>query len=163
MPETATYTHPEGAEPMRADKALAAFLSDRISRSRLLESFSAGKVTLLGKPIGKKFILNPGDTLEAELPEPPPTSIEPADIFVEILYEDEDVVVVNKPAGMTVHPGSGTGPDTLVHAMSSHCALSLAGGAMRPGIVHRLDTRPSGQRCACATIQPAATPTRNGL
>ena len=73
MPETATYTHPEGAEPMRADKALAAFLSDRISRSRLLESFSAGKVTLLGKPIGKKFILNPGDTLEAELPEPPPT------------------------------------------------------------------------------------------
>ena len=105
---------------MRADKALAAFLSDRISRSRLLESFSAGKVTLLGKPIGKKFILNPGDTLEADLPEPPPTSIEPADIFVEILYEDEDVVVVNKPAGMTVHPGSGTGPDTLVHAMSSN-------------------------------------------
>ena len=52
--------------------------------------------------------------------------------------------MVNKPAGMTVHPGSGTGPDTLVHAMSSHCALSLAGGAMRPGIVHRLDKETSG-------------------
>ena len=84
------------------------------------------------------------NALEVELPEPPPDCVEPADIPVEILYEDDDVVAVNKPAGMTVHPGSGTGPDTLVHAMLSHCPLSLAGGAMRPGIVHRLDKETSG-------------------
>lgn len=95
-------------------------------------------------PVEKKRLLRPGDALEVELPEPPPDRVEPADIPVEILYEDEDVVAVNKPAGMTVHPGSGTGPDTLAHAMLSHCPLSLAGGAMRPGIVHRLDRETSG-------------------
>lgn len=144
MPERLTYVHPDGSEPMRADKALAAFLSGRISRSRLLVSFSEGKVMMGGKPVEKKLLLRAGDALEVELPEPPSDRVEPADIPVEILYEDDDVVAVNKPAGMTVHPGSGTGPDTLVHAMLSHCPLSLAGGAMRPGIVHRLDKETSG-------------------
>lgn len=144
MPGLVSYTHPEGAETMRADKALAVFLADKISRTRLLESFQSGKVTMHGEPIIKKQMLVSGDTLEVELPEPAPTTITPVDIFVEILYEDDDVVVVNKPAGMTVHPGSGTGEDTLVHAMSAHCQLSLAGGAMRPGIVHRLDKETSG-------------------
>ncbi len=144
MPERIEYTHPEGAETMRADKALAAFLSDKVSRSKLLESFAAGKVKMGGQPIVKKQPLSAGDVLEVELPEPPPSSVEPVEIPVEILYEDDDVVVVNKPAGMTVHPGSGTGNDTLVHAMTAHCKLSLAGGAMRPGIVHRLDKETSG-------------------
>lgn len=144
MPERISYVHPEGSGPERADKALAAFLSGRISRSRLLESFSSGKVTAGGMPVEKKRLLRPGNALEVELPEPSPDRVEPADIPVEILYEDEDVVAVNKPAGMTVHPGSGTGPDTLAHAMLSHCPLSLAGGAMRPGIVHRLDRETSG-------------------
>lgn len=140
------YTHPEGAEPARADKAVSAFLAQELSRSRLEESFENGKVRLNGNPIPKKHKLEAGDVVEIELPEPEPSEIVPVDIPVEILYEDDEVVVVNKPAGMTVHPGSGTGEDTLVHAMMAHTKgkLSTAGGAMRPGIVHRLDKETSG-------------------
>lgn len=140
------YTHPEGAPPQRADKAVAAFLAGEVSRSRLEESFKLGKVKIGGEPIEKKFRLAGGETLEIEIPEPPPSEVEPVEMPVEILFEDEFVVVVNKPAGMTVHPGSGTGADTLVHAMMHHTGgkLSMAGGAMRPGIVHRLDKETSG-------------------
>lgn len=131
---------------MRADKALAAFLTGEISRSRLEESFENGDVKIAGEAILKKRMLEVGDIVEVVIPELPPIEINPANIPVEILYEDDDVVIVNKPAGMTVHPGSGTGEDTLVHAMMYHCkgALSMAGGAMRPGIVHRLDKETSG-------------------
>lgn len=144
--ERRIYVHPDGAEPTRADKALSAFLSGEISRSRLEASFAGGLVTLAGEPIAKKRLLESGDEVEFELPEMPPTEVVPVDIPVEALYEDEDVVVVNKPAGMTVHPGSGTGEDTLCHAMMHICRgrLSMAGGAMRPGIVHRLDKETSG-------------------
>lgn len=146
MDRTRAYTHPEGAPPTRADKAVAAFLADEISRSRLEESFREGKVKIGGQPIAKKLELRAGDCVEIELPPPLETEVKPVDIPVEILFEDDDVVVVNKPAGMTVHPGSGTGNDTLVHAMMFHCRgkLSMAGGAMRPGIVHRLDKETSG-------------------
>ncbi len=141
-----TYVHPEDAKPDRADKLVAAFLADEVSRSRLEESFRLGKVKINGEPIVKKRKLFGGDTVEIEIPEPPPSEVAPVDIPVEILFEDDDVVVVNKPAGMTVHPGSGTGEDTLVHAMMHHTGgrLSMAGGAMRPGIVHRLDKETSG-------------------
>lgn len=148
-----TYIHPEGAAPMRADKALAVFFKDEVSRSRLLESFKEGKVRINGEPIIKKYELHAGDEVSVELPEPPPTSVEPVDIPIEIIFEDEHVVVVNKPAGMTVHPGSGTGNDTLVHAMTAHCKLSLAGGTLRPGIVHRLDKETSGVMIMAKTDQ----------
>lgn len=140
------YVHPEGAAPDRADKLVAAFLAAEVSRSRLEESFRAGKVKIAGQPIAKKRKLEAGEEVEIELPEPAPSAVNPVDIPVEILFEDDDVVVVNKPAGMTVHPGSGTGEDTLVHAMAHHTGgkLSMAGGAMRPGIVHRLDKETSG-------------------
>ncbi len=143
-PRLRVYTHE--APPIRADKALAGFLSGEVSRSRLEESFDKGEVKINGEPIAKKRILETGDTVELLIPELPPVEIRPVDIPVEILYEDDDVVIVNKPAGMTVHPGSGTGEDTLVHAMMHHCKgrLSQAGGAMRPGIVHRLDKETSG-------------------
>lgn len=146
MGEIRNYTHPEDATPTRADKAVAAFLAEEVSRSRLEDSFKNGKVKMNGEPIAKKLELRAGDTVEIELPPPLETEVKPVDIPVEILYEDDDVVVVNKPAGMTVHPGSGTGDDTLVHAMMFHCKgkLSMAGGAMRPGIVHRLDKETSG-------------------
>ena len=145
-PQTRQYTHPDGAPPTRADKAVAAFLSEEVSRSRLEESFKEGKVKIAGEPIAKKRELRAGDVVEIELPPPLETEVAPADIPVEILYEDSDIAVVNKPAGMTVHPGSGTGADTLAHAMMHHCKgkLSTAGGAMRPGIVHRLDKETSG-------------------
>lgn len=146
MGEIRVYTHPEGAPNMRADKAAAAFLSNEVSRSRLEESFRAGLVKIAGEPILKKREIRPGDSMEIELPEPLASEVKPADIPVEILYEDGDIAVVNKPAGMTVHPGSGTGEDTLVHAMLHHTngKLSTAGGSMRPGIVHRLDKETSG-------------------
>ena len=140
------YIHPEDASPERADKAVAAFLAEEVSRSRLEESFRKGKVKINGEPIVKKHKLFAGDEVEIEIPDPLPSEVVPVDIPVEILYEDDDVVVVNKPAGMTVHPGSGTGDDTLVHAMMHHTSgkLSMAGGSMRPGIVHRLDKETSG-------------------
>ena len=140
------YVHPEGAAPDRADKLVSAFLAAEVSRSRLEESFRAGKVKIAGQPIAKKRKLEAGEEVEIELPEPAPSAVNPVDIPVEVLFEDDDVVVVNKPAGMTVHPGSGTGEDTLVHAMAHHTGgkLSMAGGAMRPGIVHRLDKETSG-------------------
>lgn len=146
MSDTRTYTHPEDAPPMRADKAVSAFLSQELSRSRLEESFKAGDVKMNGEPIAKKHELRPGDTVEIAMPPPLETEVKPVEIPVEILYEDDDIVIVNKPAGMTVHPGSGTGEDTLVHAMMHHTGgkLSTAGGAMRPGIVHRLDKETSG-------------------
>ncbi len=146
MPQTRTYLHPEGAGEMRADKALSAFLSGEISRTRLEDSFKAGKVLLGGSPIAKKYLLRAGDKIVLEIPDTPKTVVEPVDIAVEVLYEDGDIVVVNKPSGMTVHPGSGTGEDTLVHAMMHICKgnLSLAGGSLRPGIVHRLDKETSG-------------------
>ncbi|MBR4597422.1 MAG: RluA family pseudouridine synthase, partial [Opitutales bacterium] len=146
MPQMRVYAHPEGAEPTRADKALSAFLAAEISRSRLEESFKNGGVKINGEPILKKRILEAGDIVAVAMPDLPPSEVKPVNIPVEILHEDADIVVVNKPAGMTVHPGSGTGEDTLCHAMMHHCGgkLSLAGGAMRPGIVHRLDKETSG-------------------
>ena len=146
MSDIRQYVHPKSLPPMRADKAVAAFLSSETSRSRLEESFRSGGVRMNGTPVSKKFEVRAGDVLEIKMPPSPETEITPVDIPVEILYEDEDVVVVNKPAGMTVHPGSGTGADTLVHAMMHRCGgnLSFAGGTMRPGIVHRLDKETSG-------------------
>jgi len=140
------YIHPEDANPVRADKALAEYFKNVASRTKLESSFYDGKVTLDGNAISKKFILNAGDEVLIELPPPPMSEINPVDIPVEILFEDDDIIVVNKAAGMVVHPGSGTGEDTLVHAMQFHCKgkLSQAGGAMRPGIVHRLDKETSG-------------------
>ncbi|MBO6102495.1 MAG: RluA family pseudouridine synthase [Opitutales bacterium] len=143
---TRLYVHPEGGEPVRVDKALAAFFAGEISRSRLEESFEKGEVKIGGKAVAKREILTGGEEVEVVLPALPPASVSPVDIPVEVLYEDDDIAVVNKPAGMTVHPGSGTGEDTLCHAMMFKCGgnLSLAGGALRPGIVHRLDKETSG-------------------
>lgn len=131
MGEIRQYIHPEDGQPTRADKAISAFLADVISRSRLEESFREGKVKMNGQPIVKKLELRPGDTVEIELPPPLETEVKPVDIPVDILFEDDDVVVVNKPAGMTVHPGSGTGEDTLVHAMMFHCKGQLSMAAAR--------------------------------
>lgn len=146
MGEIRTYTHPEDAIPARADKTLGAYFASETSRTRMEECFKQGKIKINGTAIAKKHKLFAGDIVEVELPEPEATEVNPVDIPIEIVYEDDDVVAVNKPAGMTVHPGSGTGEDTLCHAMMFKCNgnLSKAGGSMRPGIVHRLDKETSG-------------------
>lgn len=115
----------------------------RSAAQRLLEE---GKVSLQGRPLKKNHRLRAGETLELCLPDPVPTDARPQDIPLDIVYEDADVAVVNKPRGMVVHPAPGNPDGTLVNALLAHCGQSLSGvgGAIRPGIVHRIDKDTSG-------------------
>ena len=115
----------------------------RSAAQRLLEE---GKVSLQGRPLKKNHRLQAGEALELCLPDPVPTDARPQDIPLDIVYEDADVAVVNKPRGMVVHPAPGNPDGTLVNALLAHCGQSLSGvgGAIRPGIVHRIDKDTSG-------------------
>ena len=115
----------------------------RSAAQRLLEE---GKVSLQGRPLKKNHRLRAGEELELCLPDPVPTDARPQDIPLDIVYEDADVAVVNKPRGMVVHPAPGNPDGTLVNALLAHCGQSLSGvgGTIRPGIVHRIDKDTSG-------------------
>ncbi len=145
MSDLQSYTIPEGTRRERADKLLAAAFPEH-SRTAWVRTFEAGRVTRAGVVIDKKIELNAGDTVEFSHADIVPSVLRAADIALEILFEDEHMLAVNKPAGMVVHPGAGTGDDTLVHALLGHCAgtLSGVGGVERPGIVHRLDKETTG-------------------
>jgi len=139
------YTVPDGIRQLRADKALA--LSHREhSRVAFHRAFDAGLVTLRGRVIGRDTPVAGGDVLEFSFPDLKPAAVKAVDIPLEVLFEDKHLLAVNKAAGMIVHPGAGTGEDTLVHALLAHCkgGLSGVGGVERPGIVHRLDRETSG-------------------
>jgi 23S rRNA pseudouridine1911/1915/1917 synthase len=140
-----TYTVLPNARRARADKVLAQAFPAH-SRVALQRAFAAGLVSRAGRPLGKSDLVRAGDTIEFSLPETRAAELKPVDIPLEILFEDEHLLALNKPAGMVVHPGVGTGEDTLVHALLAHCAGSLSGigGVARPGIVHRLDKQTSG-------------------
>jgi len=142
---TETYILPDGIYRSRADKALAAAFPEH-SRSAWQRALDSGNVTRDGAVVGKKDEVSAGDVLKLEPPEVTPMDLTPIDIPLDILWEDEHLLVINKPAGMVVHPGAGTQGDTLVHALLHHCAGSLSGigGVERPGIVHRLDRETSG-------------------
>jgi 23S rRNA pseudouridine1911/1915/1917 synthase len=129
----------------RADKVLAAAFPEH-SRAALQRAFEAGLVRRNGVALAKSDDVKAGDTLEFVLPELVPAELKPVAIPLGVLYEDEHLLAINKAAGMVVHPGVGTGEDTLVHALLAHCAggLSGVGGVERPGIVHRLDKETSG-------------------
>ena len=101
--------------------------------------------------------MSAGEVIEYAFPETKPAALTPNAIALEVLFEDDDLIAINKPPGMVVHPGAGTGGDTLVHALLAHCAgqLSGIGGMERPGIVHRLDRETSGVIVA-ATFGDAA-------
>ena len=105
-----------------------------------------GCVTLAGAPLRKNAKAAVGDTIWIELPEPKETELVPEEIPLDIIYEDDDIVVVNKPRGMVVHPAPGNWSGTLVNALMYHCGDSLSGinGEIRPGIVHRIDKDTSG-------------------
>jgi 23S rRNA pseudouridine1911/1915/1917 synthase len=139
------FTVPEGIRRERADKVLAAHFPEH-SRAALQRAFDAGLVVLAGRPIPRKHAVSAGETLVFALPETRPAELRAVEIPLEILFEDEHLLAVNKAAGMVVHPGAGTGEDTLVHALLAHCRgqLSGIGGVERPGIVHRLDRGTSG-------------------
>ena len=140
-----TYEVPAEARRARADKALARVFPEH-SRTAIQRAFDDGLVLRNGRVIAKSDVVAPGDTLILSFAAVKPTDLAPNAIPLEILFEDRHLLALNKAAGMVVHPGAGTGPDTLVHALLAHCAgtLSGIGGVERPGIVHRLDRETSG-------------------
>jgi 23S rRNA pseudouridine1911/1915/1917 synthase len=128
----------------RLDRVVTAHCPD-LSRTRVQELIDAGLVAANGRAAKGSQRLRGGERITVEVQPRPPLRAEPESIPLDILYEDGDVVVVNKPAGMTVHPGAGNARGTLVNALLGRGqALSQGGGALRPGIVHRLDKDTSG-------------------
>ena len=129
---------------MRLDK----FVADNsdLSRSIVSKMIDEGKITVNGKTVFKSVKLKDSDVITAEIPEPEILSVEAQNIPIEIVYEDADLLVVNKPKGMVVHPAPGNYSGTLVNALLYHCGDSLSGinGVIRPGIVHRIDKDTSG-------------------
>jgi len=129
---------------VRLDQFLAKRLPEH-SRSRLQQLIRGGFVRLNGGTSRPRQIVRAGDTIDLIEPPPEKVDIQPEAIPLDVLFEDDDLIVINKPAGMTVHPGAGQREHTLVNALLSHCAgLSGVGGKERPGIVHRLDKETSG-------------------
>ncbi len=130
----------------RIDRVLAAELPD-LSRTRLKALILDGAVTASGKPIlDPGYRVKSGQTLQVDVPPPEPAEPEGEDIPLSILYEDDSLIVIDKPDGLVVHPAAGHQTGTLVNALIAHCGASLSGigGVMRPGIVHRLDKDTSG-------------------
>ena len=138
-----TVTSEEAGQ--RADSLLARRLEGltRSAAARLLEE---GRVTDRGRPAAKNLRVQPGQVLEVQLPEPEEPEARPQNIPLDVVYEDRDVIVANKPTGMVVHPAPGHPDGTLVNALLYHCGESLSGigGQKRPGIVHRIDRDTSG-------------------
>jgi len=130
---------------LRADSVLSVLMED-VSRSYIQKLIEGGSVTVDGKPmVSKKEKLRAGAEVVLDLPEPAPCEAVPEDIPLDIVYEDDDLIVVNKPKGMVVHPAAGNLSGTLVNALLFHCScLSSINGVQRPGIVHRIDKDTSG-------------------
>ena len=129
----------------RLDAAMAR-LAPELSRSAAQKLIEDGAVRLNGRAARKSDRLTEGDTLEFELPQVQEVALEAEDIPLDVVYEDADVIVVNKPKGLVVHPAAGHWSGTLVNALMHHCRDSLSGigGELRPGIVHRIDKDTSG-------------------
>ena len=129
---------------MRLDAFLAA--DGALSRSQAARLIEDGRVTVNGRTAAKSVRLAGGETVTVDVPEVRDTALAPQDIPLDVVYEDDDVIVVNKPAGLVVHPAPGHPDGTLVNALLHHCGSSLSGigGERRPGIVHRIDRDTSG-------------------
>jgi 23S rRNA pseudouridine1911/1915/1917 synthase len=131
---------------VRLDRVLALRLAE-LSRSRLKALILAGSVSIGPTPIrDPAYHVAAGDTITIDVPEPVPAEPTAEDIALDIVYEDEDIVVIDKPKGLVVHPAAGHETGTLVNALIAHCGASLSGigGVRRPGIVHRLDKDTTG-------------------
>ena len=135
----------EESKNQRLDAFLASSL-DGLTRSQATRLIESGEVAVNGRAVSKSYKLAGGEDVAVTLPEPEPVEAVPQDIPLDVVYEDADVIVVNKPSGMVVHPAPGHPDGTLVNALLYHCAgtLSGVGGALRPGIVHRIDRDTSG-------------------
>ena len=129
----------------RLDAFLARAMED-LTRSAAAKAIEEGRVLVSGKVPSKSLKLTGNETIEFTPEEPAPIDAVPQDIPLDVVYEDDDVIVVNKPSGLVVHPAPGHPDGTLVNALLYHCGASLSGvgGALRPGIVHRIDRDTSG-------------------
>ncbi|MBJ6727077.1 RluA family pseudouridine synthase [Geomesophilobacter sediminis] len=137
-------TFPVGADPERLDSFLARSVAE-LTRSAVLRLIETGHATVNGEHPKPSLKLKGGEQVILEIPPPVPAEPQAETIPLEILYEDSELVVVNKAAGMVVHPGAGNADGTLVNALLGHCTdLSGIGGELRPGIVHRIDKDTSG-------------------
>ncbi len=139
-----SWITPENAVGERVDRHISEVLD--VTRSAVQHLLDGEHVFVAGKPIGKNYRLRAGDEITVEIPDPVAYEAQPEDIPLDIVYEDTDLLVVNKPKGMVVHPAAGNYSGTLVNALLHHCGASLSGinGVLRPGIVHRIDKDTSG-------------------
>ena len=143
----------ETEEPIRIDRYLASV--SKLSRTRVQALCDEGLVRVDDKPVKSSYKLSDGEVIEAEIPADQELQVEPENIPLDILYEDSDIIVVNKPKGMVVHPAPGHENGTLVNALLYHCHdLSGINGVLRPGIVHRIDKDTTG--CLVAAKNDAA-------
>lgn len=135
---------------IRIDRFLSEQL-ENVSRSYIQKLIKDGCVTSDGRPVKANYKLKSGVTIEIDIPEPVSLDVEPQDIPLDIVYEDDDVLLVNKPKDMVVHPSAGHMDGTLVNALLYHCkdSLSSINGVMRPGIVHRIDKDTTGVLIIC--------------
>ena len=141
--------------PVPVGERLDVYIAERecISRSALSVFIECGAVTVNGGEKPKSYRLREGDVIECDLPDPVPADAQPEAIPLDIVWEDDCLLVVNKPKGMVVHPAPGHPGGTLVNALLYHCGASLSGigGVLRPGIVHRIDRDTSGLLCVAKT------------
>jgi 23S rRNA pseudouridine1911/1915/1917 synthase len=141
-----SYLEATASETIRLDKFLGQSFTE-FSRARFQKLIADGHVSVEGKICEDSgFKLKPGQIVAIEIPEAAPPEPQAENIELEIVFEDKDLIVINKPAGLVVHPGAGNETGTLVNALIAHCGDSLSGigGVKRPGIVHRLDKETSG-------------------
>ena len=135
---------------LRIDKYLSS-VNEQLSRSYIQKLLKSGLGLVDGKPVKASYQVDEGDVISLDIPEAVEPEIEPENMDLDILYEDQDVILVNKPKGMVVHPAAGHYSHTLVNGLMYHCKDQLSGinGVMRPGIVHRIDMDTTGVIIAC--------------
>lgn len=148
--ELQEFEAPQEMVGVRIDRFLSE-VCEELTRSHIQKLVKDGKALVNGKAVKASYSVCAGDRITLELPEVEEVDIVPEDIPLEILYEDSDVILVNKPKGMVVHPAAGHYSGTLVNALMYHCRDELSGinGVLRPGIVHRIDMDTTGVIIAC--------------
>lgn len=144
------FTITNNEEKIRLDKIIST-LDDTISRTSVKRLIEEGKITVNGKEEKPSYEVKIGDIIKIQEEIPKESHIIAQDIPIEVIYEDEDILVINKPKGMVVHPGNGNPDGTLANAVMGLCGdtLSGIGGEIRPGIIHRLDKDTSRCNCNC--------------
>ena len=142
---------PEEYEEQRIDKCISELMGEKLSRTAIQKLIKCGELTVNGREVKTSYTVKTEDLVRFVIPDPISPDIPAENIPLEYLYEDDDILIVNKPKGMVVHPAAGHYSGTLVNALMYHCHGSLSGinGVMRPGIVHRIDKDTSGSLVVC--------------